>query len=442
MIRWDKIRAVCAFEFLSVVKRKAYIIATAGMPVFMLLWVGIPGLSSYFAHKKENETRLFGVVDPGGILRLSGDAAAPLPELPPEARQLLEAAGQSDQVKSVVVKNNAVFRPYATADEARRDVLNEKIRGYYLVPNDYLKDGRVEAYFRAGSPVGKDADRPFRGLLLDRLMSGRIPDDIAPRVKEPVAEQASFEIGSQGEIKEIKMSQEIAKILIPLVLALLLFISLMTSAGYLLQAVAVEKENRVVEVLLASANPDEILTGKLIGLGGAGLLQMVVWFGMAGVAGVLAAGTLALAGISIPWGAIGLGMVYFLAAYLFVGSLMLGLGSLGSTMRESQQFSVILTIPMVIPLMMLGALITDPNGIVGQIFSWIPFTIPLTLVLRLAIEPAGVAWWEVAGSLAVMVLATWLAIKIGARLFRVGLLLTGARPKFRQVLRQAGLLPG
>lgn len=440
MIHWDKVRAVTAFEFLSVVKRKAYIFATLGMPLFMLLWVGIPGLSSFLAHKKETETRVFGVVDPGGVLRLSGDAAAPLPELPAEARKLLESTGQADQVNRALAKGNAVFRPFATTKEAQRQVQEGTIRGYYLVTADYLETGRVEGYFRAGNPMGKDADGPFRNLLLDRLMTGRIPEDIAPRVKDPVAQRASYEIGPGGEVKEIKTSEEIAKVLVPLVLAMLLFISLMTSAGYLLQAVAVEKENRVVEVLLASANPDEILTGKLIGLGGAGLLQMLVWFGMAGVAGVFAASTLALAGFSMPWGAIGMGLVYFLSAYLFVGSLMLGLGSLGSTMRESQQISVFLTIPTVIPMMMLGALLTDPNGLVGQILTWIPFTIPLTMILRLAIEPAGVAWWEVGGSLVVMGASTWLAIKAGARLFRVGLLLTGARPKFKQVLRQAGLL--
>jgi ABC-2 type transport system permease protein len=127
---------------------------------------------------------------------------------------------------------------------------------------------------------------------------------------------------------------------------------------------------------------------------------------------------------------------------MFTGSLMLGLSSLGGTMREAQQWSVALTLPTVAPLMMFGVILAEPNGVVPTILTFIPFTAPLTVLMRAAVEPDGFPWWQIALSFLVMVLSTVIALKIGARLFRVGLLLTGTRPSLRQILRQARLARG
>ena len=91
----------------------------------------------------------------------------------------------------------------------------------------------------------------------------------------------------------------------------------------------------------------------------------------------------------------------------------------------------------ILPLMVLVVLLEEPNGILGQVMTWIPFTSPLTVVIRLAVDASGVAWWEVAGSVAVLVLSIWLSIRVGARLFRVGFLLTGSRPSLAELWRQA-----
>ena len=222
---------------------------------------------------------------------------------------------------------------------------------------------------------------------------------------------------------------------------ILLMASLLASAGYLLQAVATEKENKVVEVLLSSADPDEILAGKLLGLGGAGLIQIAVWFSMAAAGGTATVMLMSIAGVQIPWLAISLGVAYFVLGYLLIGSLMIGTASLGSTIRESQQLSMVWSILTVVPMVALNSLLAEPSGLVARILTWIPFTSPLTMIMRLSIDPRGVAWWEIVGSLAMLALGIYAAIKIGARLFRVGVLLSGARPKLREILRQAGLAP-
>ena len=75
----------------------------------------------------------------------------------------------------------------------------------------------------------------------------------------------------------------------------------------------------------------------------------------------------------------------------------------------------------------------------AKVLTWIPFTAPATVIFRLAFDPTGIAWWEVAGPFVVLIASTWFGIRLGARLFRVGILLTGARPKLREIIRQARL---
>lgn len=443
MIRSGKAGAVGLFEFLSTVRRPGWLFATFGMPLMLGFWGLIGVIPGFFIHMKENETRIYGVVDKPGVMRLSGDVSAPLPDLPEEARTALDRVGQSAAAADAVAKGNAIFRPVASEEQARRELLEGALAGYYVLPGDYLESGSVSAFIREAGPFsGEGAGRQFEELLKERLIEGRVPAGVAARVRDPVSSSESFNVDRDGKVSPRNAKTEIARIILPLAFSILLFSALMGTAGYLLQAVAIEKENRVVEVLLSSATPDEILVGKLVGLGAAGLLQIAVWLAMIGTLAAGAAGLLVAFGISIPWLAVALAIPFFLAAYFFTGSLMLGISSLGATMREAQQWSLLLTLPTVIPLMMFGLLLADPHGVVARVMTFVPFTAPLTVMIRAAVEPAGLAWWEIALSFAVMLVSTAVALKVGARLFRVGLLLTGTRPSVRQILRQAGLAPG
>jgi len=194
-----------------------------------------------------------------------------------------------------------------------------------------------------------------------------------------------------------------------------------------------------VDVLLASANPDEVLTGKLLGLGAAGLLQVVLWFSLLMVGGIGIVPMLIAAHVDVPWTAAVLALPLFIASFLFFGSLMMGCGSLGSNMREAQQLAMVWSLTAALPLMMMGPLIQDPHGPLARVLTWIPITSAAVVMLRASMDAASLAWWEAAGALVVLSASTWLAIRIGARLFRVGILSSGARPSFKEVLRQARL---
>jgi ABC-2 type transport system permease protein len=231
----------------------------------------------------------------------------------------------------------------------------------------------------------------------------------------------------------------VVRFALPLAFTVLFLMSVLMTSGYLLQGTATEKENKVVEVLLASANPQEIMAGKLAGLGAAGLVQVGVWVSMLFLTGFGAVPLLFAAHVELPWRALLVALPFFIVAFLFFGSLMLGSGSLGSNMREAQQLSMVWSLTAALPLMLLGVLIREPHGLVGRILTWLPLTAGPVVVMRASMDADALAWWEIVGPMLVLLLATWMAIRVGARFFRVGLLSAGARPSFREVMRQARL---
>lgn len=441
MTRWQKVSTVATFEFLAAVKRPGYLIATFGMPLFMAAYAGVIAIPAYYAEQKEKEPVIFGVVDQAGLLGLGGDVAgASAPQIPDEMRRTLEAAGQGQALDRALAASNFVFRPFATEDEARAALAARNLKGFFVVPRDYMAEGRIDAYSPDSfSFSGSDARDALSDLVRERLVSQRVDPGISARVLQPIKKTQRYAVTRTGEIRDGGAAASVVRLAVPLVFMILFLLSILMTSGYLMQGTATEKENKVVEVLLASANPDEILAGKLLGLGGAGLLQIAVWLIMALVTGLGVVPLLVAARVEVPWTALALAIPFFIVAFLFFGGLIIGTGSLGSNMREAQQLAMIWSLTAALPLMLMAILMREPNGTVARVLTWIPFTAGPVVVLRASTDAASLAWWEIAGALAVMVAATWIALRLGARLFRIGLLSAGSRPSLREIIRQARL---
>lgn len=439
MMRPRKIRAVAAFEFFSEIKRLGYLIGVFGMPVFLLAYGGLISFVTFLAKKNENAVKIHGVVDHAHVLQLEKDLAqAPL-DLPPEIKTALQVQ-KLPMVGGLAWWDNIVFRPFKDEAAAMSALRENTIKSWVLLPNDYLQTGRIETYVAEATALGgQETESALRNLLQERLMAGKVSSEIAARVRRPIEKKNEWTVKADGKITERNMLAVIARFAVPLAFAVLMLVSVFTNTTALINGTAVEKENRVVDVLLSSANPEEIMTGKLLGLAGTGLLQVTVWFGMFGIAGLMFAGALTAAGVDIPWGAIGLGIVFFIAGYLFLGSLMLGTGALGSNAKEGQQWNVVWILITVAPMIFMESFIRDPHGTMAQVFTWLPFSAPLLVVFRVALAPAGIAWWEILGALLVLLISIRLALRLGAKLYRIGLLLPSGRTKFGDILRQARL---
>jgi ABC-2 type transport system permease protein len=438
MTGWRRIWTVATFEFLSAVKRRGYLITTFGMPIFMALYGAVVALPAYYADKKDNEPSVFGVVDGSGLLGLSGDEVAP--QVPDELRRTLEAAGQQAALDRIREDTNITFRPFPAEGDARLALAKSAIEAYFVVAPDYLDSGRVEYYRPETLKISTSESRnAFALLLREHLLSGRVDGKIAARVLNPVDQMRRLAITRTGEIVDAGATATIVRIVVPVAFMVLFLLSVLMTSGYLMQGTAIEKENKVVDVLLASASPDEILTGKLIGLGGAGLLQVTLWLSMMFFAGIGIVPIVLATRVQVPWLALALALPLFVVSFLFFGSLMLGTGSLGSNMREAQQLAMVWSLTAALPMMVMMLIIQEPHGTVARVMTWIPFCSAATVVLRASLDPASLAWWEIVGAFVVLGGSTWLAIRFGARLFRIGLLSSGARPSLREILNQARL---
>ncbi|HEX6974006.1 MAG TPA: ABC transporter permease [Vicinamibacterales bacterium] len=438
MSRWRRIWTVAVFEFLAAVKRRGYMIATFGMPVFMGLYGVVVGLPAYYAGKAADEPALYGVVDRSGLLQFSGDAKA-AEQMPDELRQTMEAAGQKaalDRIRD----DNITFRSYADEAAARGALMERTVKGYYVIAPDYVQSGKIDNYSPESARLSMSESRnALSNILRERLLAGRVDGTIAARVLTPVGDMRRFAITRTGEVVDAGARATMVRIIVPVAFMVLFLMSVLMTSGYLMQGTATEKENKVVDVLLASARPDEVLAGKLVGLGGAGLLQVTVWLSFLLVGGVGIVPLVLATHVQVPWLGLALALPLFITSFLFFGSLMLGTGSLGTNMREAQQLAMVWSLTAALPLMMMALILQDPHGIAARVMTWVPFTSAAIVMLRASLDPGALAWWEIAGSFVVLALSTRVAIGLGARLFRLGLLSSGSRPSFRQIITQARL---
>ncbi|MBV8882165.1 MAG: ABC transporter permease [Planctomycetaceae bacterium] len=324
------------------------------------------------------------------------------------------------------------FLKYPGETQAKEALLAKAIGSYLIVPEDYLQRGEIQV-MTLRRPTLMTAQQPplppgVREWLLDAVLKDVTAERLR-RAKSPFEPRMVF-LDESGAPSQEDVHETEKRALSAYAFFMLLFMSIFTSSAYLLQGMAEEKENRVMEMVLSSITPDQLMLGKLIGLGSAGLLQMAVWSTMSIVTLVLLAMDLAVAPVSFA-----LCFVYFLLGYVLFGSLMLGFGALGTNLRESQQMASIWSFLGASPAMIVIALFEAPQGTVARVFSYIPFTAPTTMMFRYVIDPKGTPIYDIAGSMLLLVASTWFALRISARLYRAGLLLYGKRPGVKEIWR-------
>ncbi|MEE9291451.1 MAG: ABC transporter permease [Acidobacteriota bacterium] len=432
-------------EFLSTVKRKSYLIVTFGMPFFATIYLGFFAYLPYlYKSRSDASQKPVAIVDLAGIVRLEeATARANTDDVSKNIGSLtrgLGATGASGRMAESILKDvtaSPTFISYSTKDEALEALQAGEVDRVCIIPEDYLESGAASFYqmeevrFRFGESQGQAG---IEKILSRSLLVGELAPERLDRVERPLDEDAvtTFVFGESGEWEEQDELSRIARMAIPGVFGILLLMSLMTSAGYLLQGVSEEKENRVIEVILSSIRSDQLLFGKLLGLGGAGLLQLVVWVTVTGMAtSIVAAAALAVLDAYVLFAC----FVFFVLGYLMIGSLMTGTGALGTSARESQQLAAIWSLATVIPPAATFPLILEePNGLLARCLGWFPLSAPITMMIR--IGTGQVPLWDILVAILCLLAAVYLSVRLAAALFRLGLLMHGSRPSLKQIIRQ------
>jgi ABC-2 type transport system permease protein len=223
------------------------------------------------------------------------------------------------------------------------------------------------------------------------------------------------------------------------VLLMMLYTTMLMWGQAVLSGVIEEKGNRVVEVIVSSIPGVQLLAGKLIGVGGAGLCQLLVWTASLAVVGFYGGTAAAAGGLDLPdvsWPLLASFVVFFLLGYFLYAGMYAAVGAAVNTVQEAQQLVFPVLMPLVAGLMFFPAVIQSPDSTLSTVLSLIPLLTPLIMFLRISVVPPPA--WQVALSVLLTLAAIAGVAWVAARVYRVGILMYGKRPTFPEIVRWIG----
>ena len=398
----NKTLLILKHEFRKIVRSKTFIILTLALPLLVILGFGIyKGVQEWYHPGAPEEVKI-GYVDEIGTFD--------------------EYTNQGD----------VLFVLYQSEDAAKQALLTKEIKEYFVISPDYLSTGLITRYTQAREAQPSEKTR---GQISDFLISNLLSDEVSPqiieRTKSPVL-MASIRLDENGEIAE---GQDVfSSYVLPMVFVVIFMISIFFSSGTLFQSITEEKENRMIEILLSSVSTTQLLVGKVLGLGASGLIQVAVWFVTLEIFAEVASGTIpALSDLAIPASTLAWAVVYFILGYLLFAALYSGIGSIVPSAKEGQGLSVIVVLPAILPYYFSYFIISNPEGALSRALTFFPLTGPITAMIRIPIN--GIAPWEIALSIIILIGSVALTMWIAAKAFRVFLLMYGKRPALREIFR-------
>jgi len=220
----------------------------------------------------------------------------------------------------------------------------------------------------------------------------------------------------------------------------LLWVAIFAIVQMLLNNIIEEKSNRIIEVLLSSVTPWELMMGKLFGIAAVGLTMVGSW--MLALVGILVWKTSGVSGASVVTGQmlavlhssslIPMFGVYFMLGYLMYAACILALGSVCNTLKEAQSYMGVITMIMMVPLLTMTFIPKDPNGVLARVLSWIPLYTPFIMMNRTMADPPLV---DLVGTTLLLIASVAGALWMAGKVFRIGILRTGQPPKLLEMLR-------
>lgn len=398
----NKTFLVFRYEFLAMIRRAGFIIVTLIVPL-----IGILAIVAYQI--------ITGTMEPSVEITNIG--------------YIDEAGGFDNYTK----QGNVELVRYDAVAQANEALVKEEIEQYVIITQDYLNIGMINIY-----TLEKQLEPPpevtaaIKDFLSSNMLAGKVTDATIGLVNAPLG-IVSIRLTETGDIATEQGGY--GNMLIPMIFGVLLVLSISFSSSYLLQGMGDEKENRLIEVLLSSVSTKQLIIGKVLGMGAAGLLQIIIWVICAplllNVASISIGGFLST--LEITPVLFILFIVYFILGYLLFAIIFVAIGAITSSAREGQQLAPIFTLLSVSPLWFASALIFFPNNPAFIALTIFPFTAPVTLMMRLGITEVPV--WQILTSIAVLLVCVVGGLFFTAKIVRAFLLMYGKRPSLGTIIR-------
>ncbi len=426
---------------MTIVGKKSFIIMTLLIPFLILLVGCIPVLMAYINSSADTTVTRIAVIDESG--KYGG------------------AFKDSPNYRFVIMQGDKAINAHEFYKNA-----GESIDAVMVIPASVLEDQQATIY--SENTIDQGTISMLTGCLNDTLARAKIASFNDPDLESKIEQsQVSAQVKSikwdeKGDEQE--QSAQFASIL-GMILSFLTYTFVLSYGAMIMNSVVEEKTNRIVEVIVSSCRPMELMMGKIIGVGLVGLTQFAIWVVLLGIGyvvlGLVAGGAMAVsnpeaitAGMNMPGGtdmasgAIGdvmtalaginwlslLGnfVIYFIGGYLLYASLFAGFGSAVDQASDSSQFTMPIILIMIVALYAGFACIENPSGPMAVWCSIIPFTSPIVMMVRL---PFDVPWWQLLLSIVLLYATALGCIWISARIYRTGILLYGKKRSFKEVLK-------
>jgi ABC-2 type transport system permease protein len=387
---------IAQHHFMQEVRKRTFIIVLFSLPLFLAVSIG----AGYVAVRLQEKSTTLGYVDPAGLLV---DTSA-------------EPAGAD--VRLV---------PYATAQDALQALKAAKIDAYYLLP-DAPNARRAQLIYL--EPPDYKATRYFEDLVRRNRMA-----DQPPALVERVLSGADVTVRASERNRDFPDGEPSAAHVLPLMAAAIYAFLVLTTFGYMAEAVVVEKENRTMEIIVSSVSPGRLMAGKILGALGIALMQLVVWVACLVLAIWLGGHVLEidwLRDIQPNWRDIGMIVIVALPTYLFMGALTTMIGSTMVDNQEAQQLGGLAFMVLFLPVYLVVALIQNPNGLLALAFSLFPPTAVVTIAMRSLLFE--VPAWQIALSASVALACGVGAVWLAGKAFRLSMLRYGQRLRLRDLL--------
>jgi len=315
-------------------------------------------------------------------------------------------------------------------EEARAEgaqlVASDALEGYFSIPATVFDSSKVEYRTKnvGNFKVQERFSRAIEQVITQMRLSSRGLDAALIQKLTARVEIKPIKISEKGEESESSFSETFALAYIGL---LMLIFMVLTSGQLLVRSMVEEKSNRVIEVLLSSCTPRDLMIGKILGLSGLGILQMLVY---------------ALMGIGLALKTdmnllhpeyLAFTLVYAILGYVFYAAIFVALGSPATTEQEAQQITAYISMLMVLPFALMMLVMQNPNSLVVKVLSYIPVLTPSIMVLRVSIQMPSM--WEILATIVLMIVSTSVMMWAAGKIFRIAILSYGKKPTLVELIR-------
>lgn len=408
-------------EFLERVRSRVYVLGTLLFPVFVAVTILLP---LWFERGGSDDVAVAIVDETGGEL---GRAIA----------VNLAAAEEENPERFAVETRTGPATPARAALDAR---LSEKsLDAYLVVPADVLERNEIVLRGRGGLGFGVRAElraAASRAVQAARLEeSGIEPGALAAMLKPVEVEETRVTSSGEGS------SDSPTAFVLTYVLAFLIYFMVVFYGNAVMRSVLEEKTNRIVEVMVSSVRASDLMLGKIVGVCAAALLQVAIWVGLAAIA-IGRSGSIAerlslpadaLDALRVPPMLLVALVAFFVLGFFVYSSLFAALGAAVTTEQEAQSLQFMVIFPLILPMVFLGPITSDPAGTLATALAIVPLTAPLVMPMRMAVT--AVPPLELAASLVLLLLSIGAVAWGAGKVYRVGILATGKKPTLRELGR-------